>query len=244
MSTKVKRLKRASRILTFYKYSYKVEAPYRVLVDGTFCMAAMQHKINLREQMPKYLQGVADIVTTKCILNELELLGPAVHGAQAICRQYEVDTCPHQPCRTPAECLVHLARRAGNGKTKYIFATQDSELTSTLRTVVGTPILYIKHNTILLDNISETTKNASDMSRSDIERVKELKKKLLGEEPVKKKKRKMKGKNPLSCKKKIVKASPLPLLGNSAAKTANGKRRRKKKTPSSDSVAKNLPAQA
>lgn len=52
---KVKRLKRAYRILTFYRYKFGYTPPYSVLLDGTFCQLALQSKINLQEQMPKYL---------------------------------------------------------------------------------------------------------------------------------------------------------------------------------------------
>lgn len=227
-SAKVKRVKRASRILTFFKYNYKFEPPFRVLVDGTFCMAALQNKINLKEQMPKYLQGEIEIVTTKCVIDELEQIGVPVAGALSICRHLTIDVCPHQPCKPAADCIVHLARRAVT-KTKYIFGTQDGTLTDTLRKVVGTPIVYIKYNSILLDQISEKTKSMSERSESEIVRVKELKKRILGEEPQKKKKKKIKGKNPLSCKKKIVKSKP-EMVPSAGTKTANGKRRRKKKT--------------
>ncbi|RCN42678.1 hypothetical protein ANCCAN_11318, partial [Ancylostoma caninum] len=99
---------------------------FRVLVDGTFCNAALAYKINLREQLPKYLGGDVEIVTTKCVLAELERLGSPVYGALVICRQFTVDMCPHMPHRSPIECLAHLARRAAKGNTKYIVATNVS----------------------------------------------------------------------------------------------------------------------
>lgn len=68
---KITRLKRANKVLTFYRYNYGFQTPYTVLLDGTFCQAALQNKINLREQMPKYFGGEVNIVTTACILKEL-----------------------------------------------------------------------------------------------------------------------------------------------------------------------------
>uniref|UniRef100_A0A158P924 rRNA-processing protein UTP23 homolog n=1 Tax=Angiostrongylus cantonensis TaxID=6313 RepID=A0A158P924_ANGCA len=175
---KVKRIKRANRILTFFKYNYNFVPPFRVLVDGTFCKAALANKINLREQMPKYLGGDVEIVTTKCVLAELEILGSPVYGALVICRQFVVDICPHTPCRTPAECLAHLARRAAKKGTRYIIATNDDFLADKLRTIAGTPILYIKYNAILLDRVSQVLYLSSKYSNE--------------------------GANPLSCKKKKV----------------------------------------
>ncbi|CAJ0603549.1 unnamed protein product [Cylicocyclus nassatus] len=221
---KVKRVKRANRILTFFKYSYKIVPPFRVLVDGTFCNAALANKINLREQLPKYLNGDVEVVTTKCVLAELENLGSPVYGALLICRQFTVDMCPHTPHRSPTECLAHLARRATTGHTKYIIATNDDLLSEKLRSIAGTPILYIKYNAILLDRVSEKSKTTAETSKSEIERVKEMKAAVLGDVEKKKKKRKIKGANPLSCKKKKVDHSSEQL-----PRTASGKRKRSKR---------------
>lgn len=71
---KVKRTKRAKRVLNFFHFNYHYNEPYNILVDGTFCQAALQHKINLREQIPKYLDAPTEIFTTKCVLEELSKL--------------------------------------------------------------------------------------------------------------------------------------------------------------------------
>jgi U3 small nucleolar RNA-associated protein 23 len=71
---KVKRLKRAARVLTFFHYNFGYHPPHSILLDGTFCQAALQNKINLREQMPKYLAETPERVemyVTECMLNEL-----------------------------------------------------------------------------------------------------------------------------------------------------------------------------
>ncbi|KAK6022369.1 hypothetical protein OSTOST_11940 [Ostertagia ostertagi] len=226
---KVKRLKRAHRILTFFKYNYKISPPFRVLVDGTFTNAALANKINLREQLPKYLGGDVEIVTTKCVLAELESLGSPVYGALVIARQFEVDVCPHTPSRPAADCLAHLARRAAKGKTKYVIATNDDSLSEKLRTIAGTPILYIKYNAILLDRVSETSIAAvDDIHKSELESLKAIKAAVLGEQNVKKKKRKIKGANPLSCKKK-KKVSDTVVPVKTGVRTASGKRKRSRR---------------
>ncbi|KHJ75424.1 hypothetical protein OESDEN_24960 [Oesophagostomum dentatum] len=226
---KVKRIKRANRILRFFKYNYKIAPPFRILVDGTFCNAALANKINLREQLPKYLGGDVEIVTTKCVLAELEGLGSAVYGALVICRQFTVDMCPHMPHRSPTECLAHLARRATKGHTKYIVATNDDSLSEKLRNIAGTPILYIKYNSILLDRVSQISKEAAGTPKSEIDAVKALKAAVLGEEEVKKKKKKKKGANPLSCKKKKKIGVTAALPVRTGERTASGKRKRTKR---------------
>ncbi|CAI2348905.1 unnamed protein product [Caenorhabditis sp. 36 PRJEB53466] len=229
---KVKRLKRANRLLTFYKYNYKFVPPYRVLVDGTFCNAALQEKLNLAEQIPKYLTEETHLMTTNCVIKELEKFGPLLYGALVIAKQFEVAECTHATPRAASDCLAHLARRAASGKTKYLIATQDDELTEKLRAIVGTPIMYIKFKTVLLDNVSEATKAGCAREESEIQKLKALKEVVIGKEEVKKK-RKKKGVNPLSCKKKVMKASVETV--RTGERTSSGKRKRsKKKAPAED----------
>jgi U3 small nucleolar RNA-associated protein 23 len=72
---KIKRQKKAQRILTFYRNHFGFRAPYHVVLDGTFCQKALNNKINLREQIPKYFGDEVKLLTTACILTELERLG-------------------------------------------------------------------------------------------------------------------------------------------------------------------------
>ncbi|KAF1760219.1 hypothetical protein GCK72_008465 [Caenorhabditis remanei] len=225
-----KNLKRANRLLTFFKYNYKFVAPYRVLVDGTFCSAALQEKLNLAEQIPKYLTEETHLMTTKCVLHELEKFGPLLYGALVIAKQFEIAECTHSTPKPASDCLAHLARRAASGKTKFLIATQDDELTEKLRKIVGTPIMYIKFKTVLLDNISEATKAGCSKDEAEMKKLKELKKEILSSSTVpqlKKKKKKKGGVNPLSCKKKVMKASLETV--RTGERTATGKRKRTKK---------------
>lgn len=72
---KVKRYKKAQKYLSFYRNNFGFRAPYHVLVDGTFCQAALKNKINLSEQIPKYLCDTVRLLTTVCVVTETEKLG-------------------------------------------------------------------------------------------------------------------------------------------------------------------------
>jgi U3 small nucleolar RNA-associated protein 23 len=50
---KVKRQKRVSKILKYYGLNFGFHTPYLVLIDGTFCAACLEAKVNIREQIPK-----------------------------------------------------------------------------------------------------------------------------------------------------------------------------------------------
>ena len=71
----IKRQKQVRKSLAFYKKNFGYSPPYYVLVDGTFCRAALKQKINIREQLPKYLEAEVNICTTQCILDECEAFG-------------------------------------------------------------------------------------------------------------------------------------------------------------------------
>ncbi|CAJ0572912.1 unnamed protein product, partial [Mesorhabditis spiculigera] len=224
---KVKRVKRAAKILNFFKYSFKIAPPFRVLIDGTFCMAALRDKINLREQMPKYLGEETMICTTKCVLRELELLGGPVYGATAICRQFELAECPHNQAKPASECFAELARKMKDRPKKYIFATQDDKLRDKLRSYPGVPHLYIQYNAILLDRISE---DAASVDKDEIGRLRELKEKEFGVQPaIVKKKSKQKNANSLSCKKKKAPVQQLPAVAKDVGIEERKKRTRRRK---------------
>jgi len=72
---KVKRQKTVKRTLLFYKNYFDVKPPYNVVVDGTFCKAALKYKINIMEQLPKYLDAQVNMHTTRCCLAECEYFG-------------------------------------------------------------------------------------------------------------------------------------------------------------------------
>lgn len=61
--------------MSFYRNQYGFRSPYQVLVDGTFCMAALENQVRVAEQISKYLQDDLKILTTQCVILEMEKLG-------------------------------------------------------------------------------------------------------------------------------------------------------------------------
>lgn len=71
---KITRYKRVQRFLSFYKNNFDFHPPYQIILDGTFCQAALSNKVNISEQMPKYLNDEVKLLTTVCVINEVEKL--------------------------------------------------------------------------------------------------------------------------------------------------------------------------
>jgi U3 small nucleolar RNA-associated protein 23 len=202
---KVKRAKHSRRVMSFYKFKYGFESPFNALLDGTFCQAALKNQINIQEQVSKYLIEPSVLLTTKCVLKELEKIGSEVYGAFLINKQFKLAKCPHTPVRSAAECISHLARRSKKSENpKYIVATQDDALLEQCREMGGIPLMSIRYKTLILESPSEKSVQETDQATQELKKVQALKMEVFGEpeEPKKKKKKGPKKPNPLSIKKK------------------------------------------
>eukprot|EP00128_Syssomonas_multiformis_P011760 Colp12_sorted_trinity150504_noHs@16202 len=230
---KITRRKAAQRVINFYKHNFNLHEPYQVIVDGTFCQIALKCKIHIAEQLPPYLGGKTKLMTTKCVLAELDLLGDQFLGAKLIAKRYEIRRCKHQESPVPAtECIASIIGESN--EFRYMVASQDKELRKKLSTVPGVPTLFINYNCILLESPSKASEHAAKQStlakimptaKEQAVLTKE-KTQLNPETEVETKKRKRpKAPNPLSCQKKkgaVAEQQPEP--------KAKRPRKRRKKT--------------
>ncbi|ESP05308.1 hypothetical protein LOTGIDRAFT_208313 [Lottia gigantea] len=224
---KIKRQKTAYKILNYYKNTYEIKSPYKVLVDGTFCKACLAAKVNIMEQLPKYLDSDMTLMTTPCVLEECKAFGSLLYGPLKVLSQYNLRQCSHKQPVAAAQCLYSLIKQ-GN-KKKYFIATQDPELSRKSRDTKGVPLLYLAFKNIILEKPSNTSKGIEHETISQTQSldhqlkvVQDLKKKILGEEaekPDKKKKKFIKMKLKRDRKDKKMKNIP---------KSDGGVKRRKK----------------
>ncbi|XP_054462323.1 rRNA-processing protein UTP23 homolog [Anoplopoma fimbria] len=248
----LKRQKQAKKTLSFYKYNFSFREPFQILFDGTFCQAALKNKIQIKEQMPKYLMGEVQLCTTSCALKELETLGKELYGAKIILQRFQVRRCPHFKEPVPAsECLLSML-----GETNphhYFVATQDHSLTAGLKKIPGVPLLYIILNTMVLDKPCQTSLDhvravqlgelVSPAQQQSIRSLKEEQgiNQKDGERRGKKRKRKQSHPNPLSCMKKKKKGGPTPPKKKTTEEGEKRKRVRNKK-PRTEGGAMSAPA--
>ncbi|XP_059579786.1 rRNA-processing protein UTP23 homolog isoform X2 [Alligator mississippiensis] len=211
---KITRQKHAKKHVGFYKYNFQVREPFQVLLDGTFCQAALRNKIQIREQLPGYLGGATQLCTTRCVLKELESLGKELYGAKLIAQRFQVRHCSH-------------------------FEDPDQDLAKKVKKKPGVPLLFIIQNTIVLDKPSpkslafvqavQANQLVPEHQKQSLKQLKE--KEGLGKEEKEKRKRKrVGGPNPLSClkKKKKVQETKQP---PAAKKKRKRKRSRAKPQP-------------
>uniref|UniRef100_V9L1Y3 rRNA-processing protein UTP23 homolog n=1 Tax=Callorhinchus milii TaxID=7868 RepID=V9L1Y3_CALMI len=239
---KIKRQKTAKRVLGFYQHNLGFRQPHQLLLDGTFCQAALLHKIQIKEQMPKYLMAEVQLCTTGCVLKELESLGEEVYGAKLIAQRFQVRSCPHFKNPVAASvCLLSMVQN--NNPHHYFVATQDHQLTMKIKKLPGVPLLYIIQNTIVLEKPSPksiahiqaqySNQFVTATQKVNIQQLK-TEQGLAKEHESRSRKRKRKGgPNPLSCLKK--KKIQITKEMSKEKKKLSRSRRRKKVTAKSGS---------
>ncbi|NXY85817.1 UTP23 protein, partial [Alcedo cyanopectus] len=227
------RQKHAKKNMGFYKHNFQFRQPFQVLLDGTFCQAALRNKIQIREQLPGYLDGITQLCTTRCVLKELESLGKALYGAKLIAQRCQVRNCSHH--KAPVSGSVCLLSMIEEGNPHHFFiATQDQDLANKVKKKAGVPLLFIIQNTMVLDKPSpkslafvqklQTNHLVPEHQKQSIVQLKE-KEGLARQEGEKRRKRKRAGgPNPLSCLKKKKKK-----IQEGQEPSAEKKKRRKRK---------------
>ncbi|XP_054619397.1 rRNA-processing protein UTP23 homolog isoform X2 [Dunckerocampus dactyliophorus] len=204
--------------------------------------AALKNKIQIKEQMPKYLMGEVQLCTTNCALKELETLGKELYGAKIILQRYQVRKCPHFKNPVPAsECLLSMLE--DTNPHHYFIATQDHALTTGLKKIPGVPLLYIILNTMVLDKPSQPSLDhvqavqlgelVSPSQQQSLRSMKEEQGIVAQKDGARrgtKRKRKQHNPNPLSClKKKKKKGTPTPPLQKSEPGQKRSRSRHKKR---------------
>ncbi|KAK7051439.1 Small subunit processome component [Halocaridina rubra] len=197
---KIKSQKRLQRRLNFYFRNFGIGKPYTILVDGTFCYAAMENRVPIKEQIPKYFDDERlRIVTTPCIIMEVEKLGKIksnLHATWLIVKQFGIIKCGHEGKPVPAaECIQDVLK---NNPNKYVLALQDTELKQVIQRVSkGTPILFLNRKTPVLAHPSRSCeehvqKNYHGVSSFEENMLRVMKRKYIGvdqEEQIPKKKK-------------------------------------------------------
>ncbi|KAK4045712.1 rRNA-processing protein UTP23 homolog [Daphnia magna] len=236
---KITQKRKVNRYMSFFRNNYGFRVPYQVLVDGTLCLAALEGQVRVSEQLSKYFQCELKLLTTQCVILEMEKIGPSINGALSICKQFAVHKCGHEKKPVLAsKCLESMI--ADNNPNRYIIATQDPSLREVARAVPGTPVLYLHFRSPTLEKPSQqSTELAGATIKSSIhdqgctmERLRQLKKQELGSqtgEEKRFKRKKAKGPNPLSCKKKKKKIGTREPLQKAGTSSDQGVRPRKRK---------------
>ncbi|KAJ3026345.1 UNVERIFIED_CONTAM: hypothetical protein HDU68_005790 [Siphonaria sp. JEL0065] len=230
---RVKRQKKNKKNMGIYTQLFGFREPYQLLLDGNFIHVANLMKMDTWTALPKVLQGQVKPFTTTCVLSELRALGDDFSSTVEAAKKLERRRCNHTTPIGATECLKSII--GTENKHKYGVASQDHDLRVHLRTVAGTPLLYIMNSVLLLEPPSVDTQRRV----AQIELEKTLPKKFeegaikklnpdvkVASEPTRTFKKKPKGPNPLSIKKKKTMPAPKKTDGKKDDVKTGEKRKR------------------
>jgi len=218
------------KVVNFYRYVFKFEIPFNILIDGNFVAISLQKKFEMKELLAKTLGENVHLIIPSCIVHEIRELDEKLPGLLNTVSKYKIEECQHGGQILSAEDCIKSYIGKKNAK-KYFVATQDSFLRLHLRKIVGVPLLFFEQNMILIDKPSKASIDASNRREELKEEPKKFEKKLLKDKKDEIKeflkeefkqsdyykqkqedyklnklmgriRKKAKGPNPLSCKKK------------------------------------------
>ncbi|KAK0628453.1 Fcf1-domain-containing protein [Bombardia bombarda] len=157
MGKRTKQYKRLMRDFEFLGF----RQPYQLLMTSDVLLDTL--KLDLIHLFEKTL-STKDLkpMITQCCIRALynKNMGPnrdpAAAGAIDRAKLFERRRCGHLMDQDPLsefECMMSVVDPKGKGENKfrYIVATQDEELRERLRSVVPTPLMYIRRSVLILE---------------------------------------------------------------------------------------------
>ena len=173
-----KKNKWIKKTLNFYKFIFKFESPYKVIIDGNFAAIALNKKFELKTSLEKLLDEKVILIIPSCIFKEIQSLESKIPGLLRLLSQYKIEQCKHNPMN-PTNCIRDYIGKKNN--SKYFVATQDNFLRVQLRKVPGVPLIFFEQNMLLMDKPSRISIEASERRENLKEDPKQKEKKSLNE---------------------------------------------------------------
>ena len=241
------RAKAARKTLAFYRSAFKLEAPYTVLVDGTFVHHAVSTvQTNLASRVEKVLGRGVRYAVPAAALDELRQLGETCAPSVAFCSRH-CEVLGTKAGLGAAEAVLALLAEGSAGGRRFVVATHDASLAAKVRGVAGAPLLRFTGTVLTLDAPSKASLKAAKRSErqrgalDDDER--ELARGLRAAAKRRRKadagagaagvpetarpKKRASAPNPLSCKKSAKQRNPQPADDGAGERKKKKKRRRK-----------------
>ena len=145
---RLKRLRRARKIVSFFKSAGHFKPPYDVLLDGTAIQAALHLEISLEEALPKVLGDKVRLLVPKAVVAELHVLGRKFAQAAKFARRLKVLPSEDEQPSASAALLSLVAN--GNPHRRFVMS-EDKELCKALGELRSVPILRFARNQIVLE---------------------------------------------------------------------------------------------
>ena len=166
------------KTLNFYKYIFKFDSPFKVIIDGNFAAMALNKKFEMKSSLEKLLGEKVILIIPSCIFKEVQSIENKIPGLLKLLSQYKIEDCSHG-LLSPTNCIRDYI--GNKNQLKYFVATQDNFLRIQLRNIPGVPLIFFEQNMLLMDKPSKRSIEASERREDLKEDPQKKEKKILNE---------------------------------------------------------------
>ena len=166
------------KAINFYRFIFKFDSPYKIIIDGNFAAMALNKKFEMKSSLEKLLDDKVTLIIPSCIFKEVQSLENKIPGLLKLLSQYKIEQCQHN-FLSPTNCIRDYIGKKNS--SKYFVATQDNFLRVQLRKIPGVPLIFFEQNMLLMDKPSRVSIEASERRENLKEDPKKTEKKILDE---------------------------------------------------------------
>ena len=166
------------KALNFYKYIFKFDSPFKIIIDGNFAAMALNKKFEMKTSLEKLLGEKVTLIIPSCIFKEVQSIESKIPGLLKLLSQYKIESCKHG-LLSPTNCIRDYI--GNKNQFKYFVATQDNFLRIQLRKIPGVPLIFFEQNMLLMDKPSKISIESSERKENLKEDPQKKEKKLLNE---------------------------------------------------------------
>ena len=166
------------KTLNFYKFFFKFDSPFKVIIDGNFASMALNKKFEMKSALEKLLDEKVILIIPSCIFKEVQSIEDKIPGLLKLLSQYKIEECSHG-LLSPTNCIRDYI--GNKNQSKYFVATQDNFLRLQLRNIPGVPLIFFEQNMLLMDKPSKVSIEASERRENLKEDPQKKEKKILNE---------------------------------------------------------------
>ena len=166
------------KTLNFYKFVFKFDSPYKIIIDGNFASMALNKKFEMKSALEKLLDEKVILIIPSCIFKEVQSIEDKIPGLLKLLSQYKIEECSHG-LLSPTNCIRDYI--GNKNQSKYFVATQDNFLRLQLRNIPGVPLIFFEQNMLLMDKPSKVSIEASERRENLKEDPQKKEKKILNE---------------------------------------------------------------
>lgn len=212
-----KRAKQYRKQLQILKTTFKFKPPIQCVVDDNLILEATNASYDLIKGINSIVQTETKFFVTQCCIQHL--YDSKNQTAIDLAKRMEKRRCGHKDTLSSFDCIKSITNVDGENKYRYLVATQDENLRTSLRNIAGVPLVFLHRSVLIMEPLSKVTRrvvtavekmkltqglNSIDAGK----RKMDLSEEETTDEQRKHKKKKVKGVNPLAMKKKQKKPQP------------------------------------